>query len=197
MRTNSSSRISRLSTCCRGEQWAPNLPTTRMPRLKRSSPSAVNGARLGRARLSTYQKRGPLRYTLTFVVSILLVLIAAAVIKVALHTSMGFVVFGVGLLGWEILSRVRPKSTASSPDELRDQARQEGLTEVMTRAAEGNTPRIKELLTNGDDINATSPSGTTALMYAARSDRVDCVRYLLASGADPSAVQRKVSLPCR
>lgn len=133
----------------------------------------------------------PSRYTLTFVVSIVLALITAATIRAALHTLIGFLVFGVGLVAWEILSRLRLKSAASLPEKVRAQAREKGLTEVMTCAAEGNTPRIKELLAYGYDINAKSPSGTTALMYAARNNRVDCIRFLLASGADPSAVSKK------
>jgi uncharacterized protein len=133
----------------------------------------------------------PSRYTLTFVVGIVLALIAAAVLRAALHTSIGFVVLGIGLVAWEALSRLRPKATTSSPEDVRAQAQEQGLTEVMTCAAEGNTHRIKELLAYGQDINAKSPAGTTALMYAARNNHVDCIQFLLASGADPSAVSKK------
>jgi ankyrin repeat protein len=131
------------------------------------------------------------RYTLPVVVGFMLALIAAGVLKAVLHTSIGFIAVGIGLVVWEIISRSRTKPAEPSSEELRAQAEEEGLTEVMTCAAEGNTHRIKELLAYGHKVNAKSPSGTTALMYAARNNHVDCIQFLLANGADPSIVSKK------
>ena len=131
------------------------------------------------------------RYTLPGVVGIMLALIAAGIARAVLHTSIGFIAFGIGLVVWEIIGRSRPKPSEPSAEQIRTQAEEEGLTEIMTCAAEGNTSRIKELLVYGHKVNAKSPAGTTALMYAARNNHVECIRLLLASGADSSAISKK------
>ena len=64
-------------------------------------------------------------------------------------------------------------------------------TPAMVFAAEaGNLARLKQIISNGQDVNATlrSPdgdkSGETALMRAAQRGRVDCVQELVRNGAN-------------
>ena len=45
-----------------------------------------------------------------------------------------------------------------------------------------------ELVAHGADVNATDKDMVTPLMYAAKSNRTVAVRFLLAAGADPTAV---------
>ena len=64
--------------------------------------------------------------------------------------------------------------------------KEEGLTEFMVCAGNGDMERIRELVEYGADLNARSSSGNTALMYAARNDQLPIVTFLLNSGADPT-----------
>lgn len=74
-----------------------------------------------------------------------------------------------------------------------NQAEEEGLTEMMTCAANGNLNRIKELVSFGINVNAQSKLGTSALMYAAKNNHSAVVDYLLGSGANASLVSAKGS----
>jgi hypothetical protein len=62
-------------------------------------------------------------------------------------------------------------------------------TALMRASQKGEYGRVKELLSSDDpvDINATSPSGITALMYAAAGGHYEVVRLLLDAGADVNA----------
>jgi hypothetical protein len=60
------------------------------------------------------------------------------------------------------------------------------VTPLMRAAAEANTNAIKEILTSGDDIEATDASGWTALMYASASSHSEPVELLLAMKANPN-----------
>jgi hypothetical protein len=62
-------------------------------------------------------------------------------------------------------------------------------TALMRASQKGEYGRVKELLSSGNpvDINATSPSGITALMYAAAGGHYEVVRLLLDAGADVNA----------
>ena len=51
-------------------------------------------------------------------------------------------------------------------------------------AARGPTAAVEALLRLGANPNATTKSGRTALMNAAVSGQAECVRLLLAAGAD-------------
>lgn len=57
-------------------------------------------------------------------------------------------------------------------------------------AASGSLKAVKMLLEAGADINAKSGNGTTPLMMAARENKEEVARFLLAKGADPSAVNQ-------
>jgi len=61
-----------------------------------------------------------------------------------------------------------------------------GLTELMTASALGNLGEVCRLISAGEDVNARSPSGATALIYATRNDHGNVIRALLNAGADAS-----------
>lgn len=63
---------------------------------------------------------------------------------------------------------------------------EEGLNELMVSASDGDMGRLKELLSYGADVNATSFKGVTALMLAARNNHVSIVEYLLTMDANPN-----------
>ena len=54
-------------------------------------------------------------------------------------------------------------------------------------AADGNTALLETLLTQGEDVNATSFDNNGALFNAAFYHRVSAVRLLLAHGANPDS----------
>jgi ankyrin repeat protein len=58
------------------------------------------------------------------------------------------------------------------------------LVEAMARR---NTPAVQALLKQRVDVNATTPDGATALLWAAHWDDVEAVDLLLAAGADVDA----------
>jgi ankyrin repeat protein len=63
-----------------------------------------------------------------------------------------------------------------------------GHTPLMWTISVGDEAMTATLLRAGADVNASRPDGTTALHTAAVSDaRADCVRMLLAAGADATA----------
>ena len=124
-----------------------------------------------------------------FGLTIFLALIAGAVGKAVAHTSVGGLITCVliiyGLYKWLYAETDSP--TAQTPEELEEEAKKKGLTDVTLAAAVGNLARLTELIQYGQDVNRTGPAGTTALMYVARNNQVDCIRLLLGAGADPSA----------
>lgn len=48
----------------------------------------------------------------------------------------------------------------------------------------GRLAVVKQLVGQGEDVNATNRHGTTALYWAVESDYLEMVKYLLARGAD-------------
>ena len=54
---------------------------------------------------------------------------------------------------------------------------------IWQAALDNDLPRVKKLLNNGCDINSTDSSGYSALHYAARSNHIDLVRYLISNGS--------------
>ena len=61
---------------------------------------------------------------------------------------------------------------------------EEGYTELMRLATDGDVEGIRSLLTSGCDIDAVDSNGATALMYAAQAACLDVIELLLASGAN-------------
>ncbi len=63
----------------------------------------------------------------------------------------------------------------------------QGMPLVVLSLGPHSSCTVARLLVGaGADVNATGPNGQTALMEAAMWVRADCVRLLLASGADPN-----------
>jgi hypothetical protein len=56
--------------------------------------------------------------------------------------------------------------------------------DMLTAAKAGNLDAVNGLIAKGEDVNATSAEGVTALMVAASENRLSVVRALLAAGAD-------------
>ncbi|MBN2430012.1 MAG: ankyrin repeat domain-containing protein [Acidobacteria bacterium] len=56
---------------------------------------------------------------------------------------------------------------------------------LIAAAEAGDLETVRDLLTAGADVNATSHSGITALMMAAHGGHISLVRYLLVRRADP------------
>lgn len=61
------------------------------------------------------------------------------------------------------------------------------LTPLMRAAAIGHIDLVKDLISDGADINQRGPRGSTALMFAAGAGHLDIVRELVESGADIEA----------
>ncbi|MGH8261311.1 MAG: ankyrin repeat domain-containing protein [Steroidobacteraceae bacterium] len=59
---------------------------------------------------------------------------------------------------------------------------------LIEAARAGNQGAALDLIAHGADVNARSPDGTTALMWAAQNDEIDLTRALLKKGADFRAV---------
>ena len=60
--------------------------------------------------------------------------------------------------------------------------------DLWTAAAEGDTKTIRQLLKDGQDVNALDPTlGSTALTYAVLQNQSKAVRLLIKNGADASA----------
>ena len=57
-----------------------------------------------------------------------------------------------------------------------------GVTPLMYAALEGNTSRIRQLLSAGADAERQNIAGRTALMFAALQDQIDAAQELV--GAD-------------
>ena len=58
---------------------------------------------------------------------------------------------------------------------------------LLQAAGNGQLDEIQKCLAEGVDVNVRNTDGYTALMSAARSYRVEIVRYLLSVGADPNS----------
>lgn len=63
-------------------------------------------------------------------------------------------------------------------------------TPLCTAIMKGDLETIKKFIEYGSDINETS-NGLTPLMFAARYNKVDIIKYLLAKGADKNAKDSK------
>jgi hypothetical protein len=62
-----------------------------------------------------------------------------------------------------------------------------GTTQLMHAALLGDVGRIEKLISQGEDVNATTKDGTTALIYASTSDNPLALEHLLRAGAKVDA----------
>lgn len=62
------------------------------------------------------------------------------------------------------------------------------INDLLQAAGTGNTDRVKQIIHDGMDINATNEIGYSALMSATRSYQVETVSWLISRGADVNAI---------
>lgn len=74
-----------------------------------------------------------------------------------------------------------------SPSLRRLTVGEEGWTELMEAAFQGNTAAVRDLLSKQADVNAKTVGGATALMVAASGGHREIVQALLAKGAEVNA----------
>lgn len=100
------------------------------------------------------------------------------------------------LIGWVICLLIAVffffrwlRERSLSPDaRAREQAfkriGENGFTELMFYAGEGNLDRVRDLLNYSAVIDAQDERGGTALMYASKNGHLEVAQFLLKSGAD-------------
>lgn len=122
----------------------------------------------------------------------------AAILAIALFVSVAAhmfaqtwigVVFTLTVVVYLVAKWLRRQTLSSDEKAREDEEKKienEGLTEMMVCAANGDLARIRELVSYGINVNDRTASGTTALMYAARNNNLEVVEFLLSSGADKS-----------
>ena len=71
---------------------------------------------------------------------------------------------------------------------------EEGLTELMLCASEGDLEECKRLLDQGANINQQDDKGATALIYAVLNNCEEVTRLLLSNGADKKLATKKNGL---
>jgi ankyrin repeat protein len=80
----------------------------------------------------------------------------------------------------------------TSEDEMRIRvADTTNWTPLMHAAVHGNAIRVKTLINEGADTEASSQEGETALLFAARYGRLEAARSLVTSGANIDAITAK------
>lgn len=60
---------------------------------------------------------------------------------------------------------------------------EEGFTELMFYAAEGDIDRVRDLINYSGKVNAQDKKGGNALIYASKNGHIEVVKFLLMSGA--------------
>jgi ankyrin repeat protein len=104
----------------------------------------------------------------------------AAHAEVDARTRFGDTALSLAALGGHLPIVKRLRSAGAKVDVPRT------WTPLIYAATGGHDDVVRYLLGEGADINATSPSGTTALMMAVREGRFSTVDLLLAARADPN-----------
>jgi hypothetical protein len=118
---------------------------------------------------------------------IILAPVGIGMAKALAHTWIGVLVT-VCVVIYFVANWIRRQKLTPAQREREDNEKkteEEGLTEIMVCAANGNLERIRELVEYGANINDKTASGTTALMYAARNNHLAIIEFLLSAGANP------------
>jgi len=116
-----------------------------------------------------------------------LFLVGAVFIEFSKRTWVGVILGTLGL-GWMFFAWFRRE--AMTPEQRAEyddrQAVESGnLSQTMQAAGAGDVARLHELIQYGADVNQQTPSGNTALMYAARNNHLEAVKLLLEVGTNP------------
>ena len=127
----------------------------------------------------------------------ILALLAGAIAQRIANTWLGLLITVV-LVAYAVYKfRSKSESNDANPttEQLERTAKRKGLNDIAIAAASGDASRLAELIDRGVDVNSRAPDGTTALMYAARNNHVECIRILIAAGADPNIRSHAGSSP--
>lgn len=126
---------------------------------------------------------------------LLLVLVSMVLSKMVASTWIGLLVMAAVVV-YIVYDWFRKRSLTPEQREVektKKQADDQGLSELMLASAEGNMQRVQDLLNYGVEINATSLSRSTALMYAVRNNHLNVAKALIDAGADINAKSDKKS----
>lgn len=113
-------------------------------------------------------------------------IVLAMVVAKTLSTMFGLIIL-VGYAIYWVFNWVRKRGLTEEERASEHEAQQieeEGLTELMVCAANGDVQRVNELVAYGADVDKTSLKGSTALIYAARNNQMESVKTLLTAGAN-------------
>ena len=117
---------------------------------------------------------------------LVIALFVSVVAHMLAHSWVG-IVFTLAVIIYLVANWLRRQTLSAAEKAREDEEKKiadEGLTEIMVCAANGDLARIRELVNYGVNVNDHSTSGTTALMYAARNNHLAVVEFLLSAGAD-------------
>ena len=126
---------------------------------------------------------------------LLVALLSIGATKAIAKTWIG-VLISVCVVAYLSFESLRKRSLEPHERGLEEHARkaeEEGLSELMTSAADGDLERVRELTSFGCEVNAKSPSGATALMYAVRNNQLAVAKFLVSAGADINTSSAKGS----
>lgn len=126
---------------------------------------------------------------------ILLVVVSMVLSKMIANTWFGLLVIAAVVV-YIVFDWFRKRSLTPEQREVektKKQADDEGLSELMLASADGNMQCVQDLLNYGVEINATSLSRSTALMYAVRNNHLNVTKALIDAGADINAKSDKKS----
>jgi hypothetical protein len=114
--------------------------------------------------------------------------------KMVAHTFMG-IFAGACVMLYFLIRQIRRGALTEEQRDEEDGERladKDELNELMRTSANGQMSRVKELLAfRAIDVNARTPSGSTALFYAARNGHADIADLLMCAGADLSITNEK------
>ena len=61
---------------------------------------------------------------------------------------------------------------------------------LLVAAGKGDLAKVKELVTQGADVNGQSLASSTPLIEATYNGRIEVVKYLLENGANPNVMKK-------
>jgi len=102
----------------------------------------------------------------------------------------------LSISGTPTIAAASTLSPTPLPTNILTNEQKQTMTEQLIRAAEaGDTPAVKRLLEQGDEINGRDVRGRTPVMAATHGNRVDTVRALIQAGADINLRDNRMDNP--